>query len=163
MATYKIELKVGPLENKDCNSLIVKTIEDKYEGEQVTEKSMELILYGIDNNFVGTKSKAITFNGLLWRVEALKGFENKKDYFTVGMFCKSEQASADWSYELSGRLKLMSVNADSAPVEKCFDCNIDKDKEYFTMNLVKWSKLEKRFIKHKTIQMVLKMKVKKHQ
>lgn len=49
--TFEIELKVGPLENKDCH--IMKTIKDKFEGEEVTGKLMEMVLNRIDDDFVG--------------------------------------------------------------------------------------------------------------
>lgn len=159
MVTYKMEmeLEVGPLENKDCNSLIVKTIKDKYEGEQVTAKSLELTLYKIDNNFVATKSKKFNFNGSQWHAKVSKLFLHGKNFFTVQLYCDKAQAG-DWSSKLSGTFKLMPLD------EKKFgNFGFDRHQHQFIIYLMEWSKLERQFVEHKTVEMMLELKVEQHQ
>lgn len=161
---FEMELKVGSMEYKGCNSLILKTIEDKYEGEKVTEKLLEIILNRIDDDFVATKSKVITFNGLQWHIVVGKSFKNEKKYFTVTLLCDNEQSSDDWSCELWVTLKMIPVNADSAPIEKCFNLKFDENNKLSAiMNSTEWSALEHQFVKRKAIEMMLGLKVKKDQ
>lgn len=162
-AIFEMELKVGPMEYKGCNSLIMKTIKDKYEGEEVSEKTMKLILNRIDEDFVATKTTKFKFNELLWHVVVTKWFDINRDYFRVELHCDNEQSSNDnnWSCELSVTIKLVAANADDDnSVEECDSFKFNKNENYFSMNVVEWSELEKGFVKQSTMEMMLKFKVK---
>lgn len=92
---FEIKLEVGPLENKDCSSLIIKTIEDTYGGEEVIEKIIKIILNGIDASFVATKSVKFKFNSSMCQIAIAKYFGIEKDQFLFRLYHNHEQSSDD--------------------------------------------------------------------
>lgn len=160
---FEMELRVGPLVHQDSNDLMMKTIEDKYEGEKVTEKLMKLILNKVDDDFVAAKSSEFKFDGLLWHVAMVKSFYKNESVFTFRLYCHNEQSSEiDWLYELSTKLKLIPVNTVSAPIEKLKSFKFDRNNENAGVTLIDWSKLEGQFIKNDSIEMMVELKVKQH-
>lgn len=160
---FEVELKIGPLESKDCNSLTMKTVEDKHKGEKVTQKLMKLILNRVDDDFLATKSTKFIFNDLIWYITAEKWFGCEKELFLVALHYDNEHTSDDWSCELAATLKLMPVNPNAELIEISESFKFDKNEEMMLIGTAEWSYLEQSFIRTSTMEMILELEVKQHQ
>lgn len=61
------------------------------------------------------------------------------------------------------KLKFTPVNADAVPVAKAKNLVFDKNKNFVSLRMIEWSKLEEQFLKSETVEMILELKVKQYQ
>lgn len=159
---FKIELKVGRLEHKNFGSLTFTTIEDKYEGEEIVEKLMKLILNKIDDKFVATNSTKFKFNDTMFHIELYEWFHDEQFFFIMDLYCDTEQFPDDWSCELSAKLKFVPANADFVPIKRFKRLQFSKNEKFMSVGMVVWPKLKLQFVKNDSIEMMLELKVEQH-
>lgn len=144
-----VEIEVGPLELESLNN---------FNMVELTTNLWKLTLNTI-SDFVATESTLFKFHDCLWCIRVYKEISDtiNEEYLSIVLICRTNEQ--DWPIKVKTTLKLLPMKSDCEPIEKKLNATFSECDERDTINVVKWSELNDKFVRDDSIEMMFEMEL----